>query len=143
MVIGTHRIGTLQTTDSGSSPLPAAWAAPMIPAPIILNEDDRGKTIGMKAGDFAVIMLNDPYVGPYGWSVSVIEGDSVKLVGRTRFSPDDQHRAPEPGDIGPDVACFRLTAVKPGTATVFLVCEPPPELMVPTYLYQVTFAVEP
>ncbi len=70
-----------------------------------------------------------------------MSGDAVQQVGRSQHMPG-------PGDWSwgqdrgqPDIAYFRLAAVKTGQSTVELVCNPPPGMGILTIHYVVTINV--
>jgi len=113
---------------------------PNQPPVIVLNEDDSGTTVNAIRGQYINITLQDPWGGAYGWQLTEIRGDAVKYTGRTVRSPGIRSNSAQQG-ANSGVACFRLVAIRSGEATVSLVCAPPPGLMVPARLYQVTFVV--
>ncbi len=121
----------------------AEGTTPVLPG-ILLNADDNGTERPAMVGDHILISLEDPYGRAYGWEVTEISGaDALREIGHSQHMPG-------PGDWSwgqdtgqPDTAYFRFVAVAEGQTTVRLVCSPPPGVMAPTYLYEVTIIVAP
>lgn len=112
---------------------PSALAAKhhSTPPPIVVDEGDYGATIQATVGQQIEIMLQDQWYGRYGWSWYEITGHAVARRGHSSA------RAAGGTD------CYRMRAVKEGSATCSLVCEPPPWLMLPARCFEVTFNVQP
>ncbi len=123
--------------------LAAEGTTPVLPG-ILLNEDDNGTLRPAQVGDYLLICLADPWGAAYGWEITEITGDdALRQIGRSQHMPG-------PGDWSwgqrtgqPTTAYFRWVAVGEGQATVWLVCTPPPGIMAPVRLYQVTVNVVP
>ncbi len=123
--------------------LAADGTTPVLPG-ILLNEDDDGMVRDAMVGDYLLICLADPWGGAYGWEIMEISGDgALREIGRSQHMPG-------PGDWSwgqdhgqPDTAYFRWVADSVGQTTVSLVCLPPPGIMAPVQLYEVTVNVWP
>jgi hypothetical protein len=129
-------VGLIAAVALGASPPTTISALHHVPPSqvTIVGESDFGATIKVNVGTLIDIVLQDPWQPPNGWGSPEIHGKAV-------VSPDPD---PVRGADGTDT--FRLRAVKKGHATVSLICEPPPGLMMPMLpvrLFQVTFNVKP
>lgn len=129
-------IGLIAAVALGASPPTTISALHHVPPSqiIVVGESDFGATINVNVGTLIDIALQDPWQPPNGWG-------SLKIHGKAVVSPD-----PDPVRSADGTDTFRLRAVKKGHATVTLICEPPPGLMMPMLpvrLFKVTFNVKP
>ena len=119
----------------GAAGHPALAAKHHQPAPpIVVDENDYDATIQVTVGQDIEIMLQYPgygQYGRYGWRLSDISGRAVKSRGHG------------PAGSAGGAVCYRLRAVKEGSATCTCVFEPPPWLMMPARQLEVTFEVQP
>lgn len=79
----------------------AAWIMSAVaadPAPLILHEKDRGRTIHLQLGQKLILYLRNPASGGYNTNPPIFSSAILKLVDQKKLPPNRQK--PLAGDFG-------------------------------------------
>jgi predicted secreted protein len=69
------------------------------PAPVTLQEKDRGKTITLQVGEKLLLYLRNPGSGGYNTNPPIFNAAILELVSQKKM-PRDPQKPPLPGDFG-------------------------------------------